>query len=173
MKHAQALFDWTSDIPGAAAYDATLKRKAARKAALKAKAVAKAAAKAAAEAASSSSAAAPPDEDDDEEDEDDDEDDDDDDEKFSLKPEVKKWEDDPTEKARRIWEWWRHRVKPPLPAFIFWATAVRLVALVQPSSAAVERLFSELKLILEQVGRGLTKTIQGRLMARYNTRAGL
>ena len=173
MKHAQALFDWTSDIPGAAAYDATLKRKAARKAALKAKAVAKAAAKAAAEAASSSSAAAPPDEDDDEEDEDDDEDDDDDDEKFSLKPEVKKWEDDPTEKARRIWEWWRHRVKPPLPSFIFWATAVRLVALVQPSSAAVERLFSELKLILEQVGRGLTKTIQGRLMARYNTRAGL
>lgn len=64
-------------------------------------------------------------------------------------------------------------MKPPLPAFIFWATAVRLVALVQPSSAAVERLFSELKLILEQVGRGLTKTIQGRLMARYNTRAGL
>ena len=86
MKHAQALFDWTRDIPGAAAYDATLKRKAARKAAIKAKAVAKAAAKAAAEAASSSSAAAPPD--DDEEDEDDDEDDDDDDEKFSLKPEV-------------------------------------------------------------------------------------
>ena len=31
----------------------------------------------------------------------------------------------------------------------------------------------ELKLILEQVGQGLTKTIQGRLMARYNTRAGL
>jgi len=48
------------------------------------------------------------------------------------------------------------------------------VALVQPLSAAVGRLFSEVKLILEQLGPSTTsKTNQGRLMARYNTRAGL
>ena len=54
------------------------------------------------------------------------------------------WEDDPSEKARRIWEWWRiHHGK-----FVCFKKAVRLVALVQVSSAAAERVFSQLKLIL-------------------------
>ena len=53
--------------------------------------------------------------------------------------------DDPREKARRIWEWWRiHQEK-----FIYVKTAVRLVVLVQVSSAPVERVFSRLRLIVE------------------------
>ena len=53
--------------------------------------------------------------------------------------------DDPREKARRIWEWWPiHREK-----FVYFKTAVRLVVLVQVSSAPVERVFSRLRLIVE------------------------
>ena len=40
---------------------------------------------------------------------------------------------------------------PRMGEFTFWSEALRLVALVQPPSADVERLFSQLKLILEQV----------------------
>ncbi len=57
----------------------------------------------------------------------------------------KNWMDDPREKARRIWEWWPiHREK-----FVYFKTAVRLVVLVQVSSAPVERVFSRLRLIVE------------------------
>ena len=54
--------------------------------------------------------------------------------------------DDPGEKARRIWEWWRiHQEK-----FVYFKTAVlRLVVLVQVSSAPVEQVFSRLRLIVE------------------------
>ena len=51
----------------------------------------------------------------------------------------------------------------------FWSKALRLVALVQPSSAEVERLFSQLKLILEQVSvSGLEEFHEGRTMTRVN-----
>ena len=52
----------------------------------------------------------------------------------------KTWKDDPIEKARRVWEWWRaHRADPGITKFVM---AARLVALVQVSSASVERTFS-------------------------------
>ena len=58
-------------------------------------------------------------------------------------PEYKKWEDDPAERARRIWLWWRIRVYE-VQEFQFIPLALRLVALVQPSSCGIERVFSQL-----------------------------
>ena len=47
--------------------------------------------------------------------------------------------------------------------------AVRVVALIQPSSASVERVFSQLKLILDEIGEiSLHDNIEARLMARVN-----
>ena len=49
------------------------------------------------------------------------------------------------------------------------AKALRLVALVQPSSVDVERLFSQLKLILDQIGvSGLEESYEARTMTRVN-----
>ena len=55
---------------------------------------------------------------------------------------------DPAERGRRVWEWWK-TVSDILPT---WKKALRLVVLVQPSSASAERVFSQLKLIVEQCG---------------------
>ena len=86
-----------------------------------------------------------------------------------TKEDIKNWQQDPAEKARCIWEWWVFRVNGDAPAFVHWPVALRLVALVQPSSADVERLFSQLKLILEQIGvSGLEEGIETRLMVRVN-----
>ena len=63
-----------------------------------------------------------------------------------------KWENDPAEKARRIWEWWVTRANDTTKFFNFWPSALRLVVLVQPSSAFVKRVFSHIKLIIEQIG---------------------
>jgi len=63
-----------------------------------------------------------------------------------------KWENDPAEKARRIWEWWVTRANDTTKFFNFWPSALRLVVLVQPSSAFVKRIFSHIKLIIEQIG---------------------
>ena len=58
---------------------------------------------------------------------------------------------------------------PRVDEFRFWTKALRLVALVQPSSAEVERLFSQLKLIVEQIGvRGLEEGYEARTMTRVN-----
>ena len=77
------------------------------------------------------------------------------------------WKDDPIEKARRIWEWWRaNHLSPEIHYF---ATAARLVALVQVSSASVERIFSQVKLICETTGvLPLEETIEIRLFQQCN-----
>lgn len=149
LEHAQKPFDWGA-VPGAAEYDAALERERKRKAA-----VAAAGAAAAKGTSSSSSAPVEPEE--------------------SVaasertKEEIKNWQQDPAEKARRIWEWWVVRVNGEAPAFVYWPVALRLVALVQPSSADVKRLFSQLKLILEQIGvSGLEEGIETRLMVCVN-----
>jgi len=143
LAHAQKPFDWTG-VPGGAEYDAALSRK------IKLKQAKTAAAAAAAAAASSSSVVAAP-----------------------VIPGVSErteeeffdWKQDPVERARRLWEWWMPRVGE----FRFWTKALRLVALVQPSSAEVERLFSQLKLIVEQIGvRGLEEGYEARTMTRVN-----
>ena len=54
-----------------------------------------------------------------------------------------KWEEDPMELARRIWDWWRARLCG-VDLLKCWSKAARLVALVQTSSARMERAFSQL-----------------------------
>jgi hypothetical protein len=82
-----------------------------------------------------------------------------------------KWENDPAEKARRIWEWWVTRANDTTKFFNFWPTALRLVVLVQPSSAFVERVFSQIKLIIEQIGVScLEETVEARTMVRCNNK---
>ncbi len=75
------------------------------------------------------------------------------------------WQDDPIERARRIWEWWKLRWDT-LPA---WKKALRLVVLVQPSSAAAERVFSQLKHIVDACGESmLAETLLYRMLRRCN-----
>jgi len=58
---------------------------------------------------------------------------------------------------------------PRVGEFRLWTKALRLVALVQPSSAEVERLLSQLKLIVEQIGVGrLEERYEARTMTRVN-----
>ena len=149
LQQARKPFDWSA-LPGAAEYDLRLNRNLERKA----KSVA---AVSAASASSLPAEALAPEE-----------------PERSTLNEVASWRDDPSEKARRIWEWWVVRVKGPAAPFKYWPTALRLVALVQPSSAAVERLFSQLKLILGQIGySALEESIEGRLFTRFNALDGL
>ena len=77
----------------------------------------------------------------------------------------KTWRDDRIEKARRIWEWWKtYRHK-----FTYFSNAVRLVVLVQTSSASVERVFSQIKIIVDNIGEcALESTLETRLMSRVN-----
>jgi hypothetical protein len=79
----------------------------------------------------------------------------------------KPWQLDTSEKCRRVWEWWiihRHNLT-------FFKVAVRLVVLIQVSSAAVERIFSQLKLILETTQQHtLHDAIELRLFERVNTK---
>ena len=70
----------------------------------------------------------------------------------------KSWQDDPVERARRVWEWWTLR----WGTFPAWKGALRLVVLVQPSSATAERVFSQLKLIVDACGESmLAETVLG------------
>ena len=75
------------------------------------------------------------------------------------------WRDDRIEKARRVWEWWRVKAQK----FNFFFTAARLVALVPISSTSVERVFSQVKFIIETVGVSvLEETLETRVMERVN-----
>ena len=75
--------------------------------------------------------------------------------------------EDTVEKARRVYERWRcHMQEGKLPHFSF---AARLLALMQPSSCAVERAFSQLKLIVEQTGCStLADALLLRMLMRCN-----
>ena len=91
---------------------------------------------------------------------------------------VRTWHDDPAETSRRIWEWWRLQILGRNKAtsaggsayFLQWVPlAVRMVVLVQPSSASVERIFSQLKFILDTVTREpLRDQLEYRLFRRVN-----
>ena len=64
-------------------------------------------------------------------------------------------------------EWW-HRQEERLPR---WATAVKQVLLIQPSSAAAGRVFSILKASFnEQQDCALVDYIQASVTAQYNKR---
>ena len=80
----------------------------------------------------------------------------------------KTWQDDQIETARRSWWWWRKNHLDP--KIFYFAMAARLVALVQVSSASVERVFSQVKLICETTGASpLEETLEVRLFERCNT----
>jgi hypothetical protein len=82
-----------------------------------------------------------------------------------------KWRNDPAEKARRFWLRWREMCFPT-QQFPHFATAIRLVVLVQPSSAAIERCFSQLKLIVDETGCFiLSDLLKLRMFMRCNRRA--
>lgn len=75
------------------------------------------------------------------------------------------WKDDRIEQSRRVWEWWR--VKGSKLHYFF--SAARLVAIVPLSSASVERVFSQVKFIIETVGENvLEETLEARVMERVN-----
>ena len=75
------------------------------------------------------------------------------------------WRDDRIEKSRRVWEWWRSKHTK----LTYFFTAARLVALVPVSSAFVERVFSQVKFIIESVGQSLLEeTLEARVMERVN-----
>ena len=77
------------------------------------------------------------------------------------------WHDDPGEKGRRIWEWWRSRLLDEICPFVYFKEAVRLVVLVQTSSASIERVFSETKWILASVGESILEdNLELRLLRR-------
>ena len=79
----------------------------------------------------------------------------------------KTWRGDPIEKAWRVWEWWRAKRWDASLHHFTWAA--RLVVLVQLSSASCERVFSQVKLIVETCGVSpLEETLETRLMERCN-----
>jgi hypothetical protein len=60
------------------------------------------------------------------------------------------WKDDPIESTRHVWEFWRvHRKNVKI---FHNAKAAHLIALVQISSASVERIFSQMTLIWDSCG---------------------
>jgi len=69
---------------------------------------------------------------------------------------------------QRIWEWWRARIRKS-DELVFFKIAVRLVVLVQASSAAVERANSQLKRIFDVVGvHAPAETIEYRFFRAMN-----
>ena len=79
-------------------------------------------------------------------------------------------------KAYAVMEWWRHSSSsnedtgiPRYMTFSVWGRILKLVALCVPSSAAVERVFSQLKLCLsDQRSRILQDEIETSLLLRVN-----
>ena len=76
------------------------------------------------------------------------------------------WKEDDGEYACRIWEWWQPRVKE-FPCF---ALALRLVVLTQLSSCSVERVFSHLSLVIQDIcGDGMLEdALEMRLFLQCN-----
>ena len=75
------------------------------------------------------------------------------------------WKNDRIEQSRRVWEWWRMKSDN----LLYFFTAARLVAIVPLSSASVERVFSQVKLIIEACGVNLMEeTLELRVMERVN-----
>ena len=75
------------------------------------------------------------------------------------------WKNDPGERACRIWEWWKTIDESELPCFKF---AVRIVAICQVSSCAVERVFSQLKMINDACGIMYEDMLEVRMFCRTN-----
>ena len=139
IRNAKQPFDY-SEIEGVAEYDAALVQARRKRTAAAAPAAA-----AAAPAPAPAAAAAP-----------------------VRVPTFNTWEDDPMETARRTWEWWGVSVWK-VSVFTYWPLALRFVALVQTPSARIERVFLQLKFILEIIGYSASeKTVEARLFTLVN-----
>lgn len=68
------------------------------------------------------------------------------------------WQDDAGERSRRIWEWWRTWFSSN-NTFVKIRHALRLIALAQPSSAATERVFSQLQFIRRVCGDAMLEDL--------------
>ena len=78
---------------------------------------------------------------------------------------VKTWKGDHSQYGRRVWKWWASQHYK----FLKFDEAIRVVALIQTSSASVERVFSQLKLFLGRIGEiGLHENIEAHLITRVN-----
>jgi len=142
VRNAKQPFDY-SEMEGVAEYDAALVLASRNRTAAAAPAVAAAAS--AAPAPAPAAAAAP-----------------------VRMPTFNAWEDGPMEAALRIWEWWWVRVWK-VSVFKYCPLALRLVALVQTSSARIKRFFSQLNIILETTGyKASEKTVEARLFMLVN-----
>ena len=76
------------------------------------------------------------------------------------------WKEDPIERARRIWCWWKchHEMVE-----FCWSDAARFAVLLQVSSASVERVFSQLQLLVKSVGQHIIHdNLEARLFTRCN-----
>ena len=77
---------------------------------------------------------------------------------------------DAGEKASRIWEWWRVRVyEIENSELSFFAIVIRVVVLTQMSNCAIERVFSQLKLIRDACGDNMMEDmLEIRILEKYN-----
>ena len=92
------------------------------------------------------------------------------DERLTHERHYKTWKDDSGERARRMWLWWQSKIVAlgtrKFPCF---CKAVSIVALIRPSSAQVERVFSHLKRLVDLLGYScLEETVQTRLQRAFN-----
>ena len=79
------------------------------------------------------------------------------------------WQNDPAERARRIYHWWVTHITADRSKMFYFSEALRLIVLVQPSSAAVERVFSQLQYIRHICGdKMLADMLNLRLLLRCN-----
>ena len=83
------------------------------------------------------------------------------------------WKKDAGERSRRIYEWWRKAMthfKNKIPKF---TEALIIIVTVQPSSAASERVFSQLNFIRRAIGdKALNDLIELRCFLRCNKGLG-
>jgi hypothetical protein len=78
------------------------------------------------------------------------------------------WQEDAGERSRRIWEWWRAWFLSG-NKFLKIRHAMRLIVLAQPSSAATERVFSQLQFIRRVCGDAMLEDVLCmRTMVRCN-----
>ena len=73
------------------------------------------------------------------------------------------WTEDPGERARRIYEWWRIVMNDNVEKLKHFCAAVKLVVLIQTSSASAERVYSQLNFLRHILG---DKTIRDNLELR-------
>ena len=79
------------------------------------------------------------------------------------------WKNDAGERGRRVYEWWRVLMNEKKTAIPHFQKAIRLIVLMQPSSASCERVFSQLTFIRRIVGdRILGEMLELRALIRCN-----